>query len=564
VAGPRRVRGVAQPLGPMFRLPAALDAQLQVDAGLSFVEYMVLAMLSESPGRSRRMSELAALTGTSLSRLSHLAACLHSKVCSPDHSATVEVPPLRGASMSHLPRQSLSIAGLGTLLTLVAFTAPLSTLNATAAALDADVAGRTWILSSISIGLAAALLSAGTIADDFGRRRTFIVGMVILAVGSIVSALVSDVTVFVLARVMQGVGGAAVVASSLGIIAHAYAPGPERAKASGVWGASVGAGIAIGPLMSAGLEESLSWRAAYWVVAIAAIGLAVGARLVVDESRSPDPKGLDLVGTLVLAAGMSSLLAALVEGRQGWTEPAVLALGAAAIILLVVFVAVEARGSAPMLDLKLFGQPRFVAATTAAFTTGMGLIALFSFMPGFVGIALGISALDAAFLLFVWSGTSVVTALLARHLPARIPGQVELGVGLIGIAAGQLVLLGVSESSSWTRFLPGLLVTGLASGVVNAALGREAVASVSAGRGGMGSGANNTARYVGSAIGVTIVAVIATRPRAGSPLADLVHGWNVAVVVTAAISLLGGLVVLACFERTPHRRHAAKKESIHD
>jgi MFS family permease len=465
--------------------------------------------------------------------------------------------------MTQPARHSLFVAGLGTLLILAAFTTPLSTLNATATALDTGVAGRTWILSSMSIGLAAALLSSGTIGDDFGRRRTFITGMVVFAAGSITCAIVPDITIFVLARVLQGIGGAAVVASSLGMIAHAYAPGPARAKASGVWGASVGAGIAVGPLLSAGLDSSMNWRASYWVVAVVALGLAVGARLMVDESRSHDPKGLDLVGAVLLAAGMASLLAALVEGRQGWTHPIVLVLCAAAVALLLAFAVVEARVNAPMLDLGLFRQPPFIAATTAAFTTGMGVIALFSFMPGFLGIALGISALDAALLLFVWSATSVATALLARHLPASIPGRIELGVGLIAMAVGQLALIGITQSSSWSRFLPGLLITGLANGVVNAALGREAVASVPPGRGGMGSGANNTARYVGSAIGVTIVAVIATRPGPASPVTDLIHGWNSVVALTAGISLLGGLAVLACFPRTSERRHAAQKESVH-
>ena len=158
----------------------------------------------------------------------------------------VEQPP-RVAS------RQLTAAALGTLLTLVAFTAPLSTINSTAATLGAGTAGRTWILSSMSIGLGAALLSTGTVSDDFGRRRTFAAGLLVLAVGSVAAAVAPGTLVFVLARLVQGVGGAAAVASSLGIIAATYPPGPERAAASGVWGASVGAGIAVGPLMTLSL-----------------------------------------------------------------------------------------------------------------------------------------------------------------------------------------------------------------------------------------------------------------------------------------------------------------------
>ncbi|GGF10384.1 MFS transporter [Williamsia phyllosphaerae] len=447
------------------------------------------------------------------------------------------------------PRTTLAVSALGTLLVLVAFTAPLSTLNVTATALDADVSGRTWILSSMSIGLAAALLSAGTISDDFGRRRTLTIGLLVIAVGSIVGVLVPDVLVFVLTRVLVGVGGAAVIASSLGIIAHTFPPGPQRAAASGVWGASVGAGIAIGPLLSALLEKADSWHDAYWALAAASILLAVAAERLVPESRTEHPRGLDLPGALLFAGGIATLLAGLVEGRQGWAEPVVIMLLVASVVLLAAFVAVEHRSATSMLDLSLLRSPAFGAATLAAVAIGAGAIALMSYMAGFLGAALGISAMGSALMLFAWSGTSVVTALLARRIPASVSGRVQLAVGLLGVAIGLAALTGIDENSGWVRFLPGLLFAGIATGMVNANLGREAVASVPAGRGGMGSGANNTARYLGSAVGVTIVAVIGARPGPGSAVEDLIAGWNVAAVVTAVISALGGLVVFALHRR---------------
>jgi len=285
------------------------------------------------------------------------------------------------------------------------------------------------------------------------------------------------------------------------------------------------------------------------VLGVAALLVAVAARLLVDESRSHQPRGLDIWGAVLLAAGMSSLLAALVEGREGWARSEVIGLFVAAVVLLALFVEVESRGASSMLDLSLLREPAFAAATVAAFATGAGAIALLAYMSGFLGAALGITPTGAALLLLAWSLTSVVTALLARHIPAHVPGRVQLGVGLIAVAIGQFALFGVNEDSTWLKFVPGLLFAGIASGVVNAALGREAVASVPPGRGGMGSGANNTARYVGAALGVTVVAVLAARPGPGSPTADLIHGWNVAAIVTAVISVVGGLVVLACRPR---------------
>ena len=294
----------------------------------------------------------------------------------------------------------------------------------------------------------------------------------------------------------------------------------------------------------------LYWRAAYWVLGLAALVVAVVALRAVAESRSEHRQPLDLPGLVLLAGGMSALLAALVEGRHDWTSPIVLALAVGAAVLLGAFVLVERRTAAPMLDLGLFRHPPFVAATVAALATGGGIIALLSYLSGFVGLALHVPALGAAALMLLWSVTSVVTALLARRIPARVSGRAQLAAGLVGVAVGQLGLWHLSPGDGWQRFVPGLLVAGVASGVLNAALGREAVASVPPGRGSVGSGANNTARYVGSALGVTVVSVIAA---ATSP-EGLVDGWNRAVLVTAAVSLVGALVVLAARERVAAQR----------
>lgn len=446
-----------------------------------------------------------------------------------------------------MPRRQLTVAALGTFLSLVCFTLPVAALNPIAASLGSGGSGRTWILSSMSIGLGAALLSTGTLSDDFGRRRTFETGLLVLVVGAVASALASGTLVFVLARVVQGLGAAAVIASSLGIIAVCFPPGPERAAASGVWGAGVGAGIAVGPLLSSGLDAVHTWRDAYGVLAVAALAVAVVARRQVEESRSAEGRRLDVPGVLLLASGMSALLAALVEGRQDWSAPPALGLGAAAVLLLAGFVAVEGRSRMPMLDLTLFRHPPFVAATLAALATGAGVIALMSYLSGFLGLALHESALTAALLLLLWSATSIVTALLARRIPATVSGRTQLAGGLLGVAVGQALTLGVGTGSTWAHFVPGLFVAGVASGVLNAALGREAVASVPPGRGSVGSGANNTARYVGSAVGVTVVAVIGTRTP--TP-AGLVAGWDHAAVFAVAVSVLGALVVFASRDRS--------------
>ncbi|GAB3882452.1 MFS transporter [Terrabacter terrigena] len=436
------------------------------------------------------------------------------------------------------------MAAVATVLALVAFTAPLATVGSVATAVGADVGGRTWILSSMGIGLGAALLTAGAFADDRGRRRVLVAGLVVLSASSIAAALAGSTLAFVLARVAQGVGAAAVVAASLGLVAHWFEPGSARAAASGVWGASVGAGIALGPLLASSLDRWATWREVYWLLAVAALGLAVLAQRGLEETRSHERCPLDVPGALLLALATVTFLAALVEGRTGWARPDVLVLLGVAAVAAVAFAVVEARVAAPMVDPALLRNGRFVAATVAGLATGAGIIGLLSFLPGFLALALGLAPTTAAVLFLTWSGTSVAFALVARRLPASWSGRRQLAGSLVVVAIGQLALSGLTPGESWVRFVPGLLVAGIGSGVLNAALGREAVASVPPGRGGMGSGANNTARYLGSSVGVTVVSVlVAAHASSGAGAAGLVSGWNAAACVTAGVSLAGAAVV---------------------
>ena len=376
-------------------------------------------------------------------------------------------------------RRTLLSASFGTLVAMIAFTAPLSTLNPTVAGLDAGAAGRTWILSSMSIGLGAFLLTAGRVADDYGRRRTFVAGALLLAAGALAAAVANDVVVFVLARVVQGIGGAALIAASLGMLAVTFPDPRRRARATGVWGASLGAGIAVGPLLSSGLTLLGSWRDVYVVVVAAGVVLAATARGC-RESRAAEGARLDLPGVALLALGMSGLLAGLAEGREGWARPLVIGLLVAGVVLLAGFVAAELRSDHPMIDLGLFRRPAFAAVTLAAVANGVGVIALLSYLSGFLGVAYGRSAWSAAWLMLAWSAPSVVTALAARRLPERWTGRSRMAGALTLMGVGLAMLAGLSAGSGLIRFVPGLVVAGVGSGFLNAALGRESVASVPA------------------------------------------------------------------------------------
>jgi MFS family permease len=440
--------------------------------------------------------------------------------------------------------RTLAIAAYGTLVVLTIFAAVVTTVADSARTLHTTVAGTTWELSGMSLGLAIALLTVGALADDFGRRRVLVISAGMLAATSALGALAPATGVLVAARVLQGVAGAGVIAASLGSIGHAFPAGAHRTHATGVWAAAVGGGIALGPLLGAGMAASLGWRSSFWLEAAAAAAL-VPAALTLPESRATSARGIDLPGAAALAAAMGLLTAGLVEGRSSWSGATTIVLLAAGALLLAAFALIELRRSSPMLDLRMFAERRFIASIAGALFTGVAVIGLMSFSAPVMQSALHISVVGSAAVLATWSGTSMAVALGARRLPARLSSPTRLALGLVLCAAGELALTGIDASATWRRLVPGLIVAGTGSGIANAALGRLAVESVPRERAGVGSGANNTARYLGGAAGVALVVAISSSAGAH----DLAHGWSVAAAVSAALCAVGALVALAC--RTP-------------
>ncbi len=440
---------------------------------------------------------------------------------------------------------TLAVASIATALVLIVFTVPLTTLTGTAHALGAGPGAQAWILSAMSVGAASGLLGSGAIGDDYGRRRTFLAGTIVLAIASVLGALAPNAFVLIVARVAQGLGGAAILACSLGLIGQTYS-GQALARATGIWGAALGAGVAVGPILASELANLGGWVAPYWYSAAGALALAVSGRLLLTESAATRPRHIDVPGTALLGLGMAALLAGFTQSRTGWDQTSVFVLVIGGLTMLAGFVAVEHRIASPMLDLSLFRRADFAGATIAALASGAGVLSLMSLIPVILERAMGVDTMTTAFVLLAWSATSAVTAIGVRWLP--MPPRTLLIGGLIGCAAGQIAVYGLHPGNSIIRLLPGMLLAGAANGVLNAALGRQAVASVPADRTAMGSGANNTARYVGSATGLTICALLITHTGTISGTAGLLAGWNNAVLVTVGFSLLGTLAVFIARE----------------
>ncbi|NLU66584.1 MFS transporter [Streptomyces sp. HNM0574] len=442
-------------------------------------------------------------------------------------------------------RAVLAATGTATFVALMNYTAPMLTLPGMGASFGAGPSGQAWLINGIALGLAAVLLVAGGLADDHGRKRVFVTGAFGLAVTAALGAAAGSTLAFTLARVAQGAASAALIASSLGLIAHAFPAGPGRNRATGIWGAALSGGIAFGPVAAAGLA-AVDWRLVYAVYAAAMLAVGGYAARALTESRgAPGARGRpDLGGALLLGLSAAALLAALTLGRDGWLRPAVGVLLLAGAVLGAGFVLVERRVSAPLLDLALFRRPSFLVATSGALFTGLGVIGLFSYLPALLRQTMGLPALGSAWLLCLWSATALLVALQVRRLPAAFTARRQLALGFALAAAGTLTMLGVPGSGSWPALLPGFLLAGAGSGLLNAALPRLAVESVPADRASMGSGANNTARYIGSAMGVSLAMVVASSAHGTDPAA-LAQGTDRALLTGAALMVLGAVTALA-------------------
>ncbi|MFF3836192.1 MFS transporter [Streptomyces sp. NPDC001930] len=498
----------------------------------------------------------------------------------PASTAHTPAPPhdLRGRTRTR-PGATLAVTAAATTVALMNYTAPMLTLPDMAAAFGTPASARAWLLNGTPLGLAVLLLVAGSLADAHGRRRVFLLGTLALGLTTALGAFAGSTATFTAARIAQGAASAAVLAGSLGLLAQAYPAGRDRIRATGIWGASVSAGIALGPLL-AGALSLVDWRLTYEVLGAAALVTAgAGARLLPTDraarllptdraarllptdraarllptDRAAERTGRsgtrpDIAGATALGLALAALLTALTLGRDGWLRPQVGLLLLASLALTALFVLVEHRSRTPMVDLALLRRPAFLASTLGALFTGLAVIGLFSVVPALLqgggagsGAGAGMSPLGAAWLFVLWSGTAFVVALQARRLAGRLSAPYQLALGFVLSAAGVLALLGGLEgpAGSWPRLLPGLLVAGAGSGLLNAALPRLAVDSVPPERAAMGSGANNTARYIGSSAGVALMLALAT---AGT-------GPDTAVLVSAALALTGAGLTLALGRR---------------
>jgi EmrB/QacA subfamily drug resistance transporter len=381
-----------------------------------------------------------------------------------------------------------------------------------------------WVIDAYALTLAALVLTAGSLADRLGRRMVFAAGLAIFTVASLLCALAADPTVLNLARAVQGVGGAAMFAVSLALVAQEFAAGRERGMAMGIYGATIGVAVAIGPLVGGALTDSLGWESIFYLnVPIGAAALAI-TYFRLRESRDPNATRVDWAGVATFSAALFLLVLALVRGNdEGWGSTLIVSLFAGAGALLAAFLAIERSVREPMLPLGLFRRRAFTGVQLAAFAVSSSLFALFLYLTLYLQNYLGLEPFEAGLRYLPITLASFVAAPIAGALLSRVQARLMLCIALAGVGVGLLLMGGIDAGSEWTTLLGGFLVAGAATGLINPVIADVAVSVVPREQSGMAAGINDTFRQVGVAVGIAVWGAIFVG-RGADKVAELAAG----------------------------------------
>ncbi len=417
---------------------------------------------------------------------------------------------------------TLLAVSLGTFMLLLDITIVTVALPAIQHDLHANFSDLQWVVDAYALTLAALLLTAGSLADLFGRRLLFAIGLAVFTAGSLLCGTATGPLYLIIARSGQGVGGAIMLATSLALLAQAF-QGRDRGVAFAVWGTVVATAVAVGPLLGGVLTTGISWRWIFFVnVPIGVVALAVTIARVV-ESRQEGARRPDWAGFVLFTGALVSLVYGLIRASQtSWTDLGVLLCFAGAAVLAVAFLVAEHLGRHPMFDLRLFRVPAFDGGLVASFAVSASLYSLLLYLVLYLQDALGYSALQAGVRMLVVSGGTFATSALAGRLSARVPPRWLIAPGLLLVGVGLLLMAQLHASSTWMVLVPGFVVAGLGNGITNPPLASTAVGVVEPHRAGMASGINNTFRQVGVATGIAALgSIFATRQ--ASDLAAALH-----------------------------------------
>jgi EmrB/QacA subfamily drug resistance transporter len=414
-----------------------------------------------------------------------------------------------------------------------------------------------WTVNAYALTFAVLMLTGGKLADFFGRRRIFLLGLAIFTASSLACGLATSGEMLISARTVQGIGAALMMPATLSIISATFPP-HQRGMAIGIWAGVSAMALAIGPLIGGLITEHVDWSWIFFVnVPIGVLGLVVG-RLVIRESRdtSADQR-LDLPGLAASAIGLFALTFALIEANAyGWSDPLIVGLFALSAVALAAFVWLEARQRSPMLDLSLFRSPTFAGANVVALLVTLAMFGVFFFMSLYMQNILGYSATKTGAVFLPMTILIILIAPIAGKSSDRVGSRWLMTAGMSCLAVSLLVFSRLGLESGFWDIFPGLVVGGFGMALVMTPMTAAVLGSVPVEKSGVGSGVLNTFRQVGGALGIAVMgAIVAAHVDLTSGRPDpaaFIDGFQRALQVSAVFAVLGAVIALATVRKHRH------------
>jgi EmrB/QacA subfamily drug resistance transporter len=419
-----------------------------------------------------------------------------------------------------------------------------------------------WIVNAYTLVFGGFLLLGGRAGDLLGRKRLFLVGLLIFTVASLLDGLASTHGTLVGARALQGFGAALIAPAALSIIATTFAEGAERAKALGVWAAIAIGGSAVGLILGGVLTQYFSWPWIFYVnVPVGVSGFLLSLRWIPESRQEVEHRSYDLAGAATVTGGLMALVYAIVDAQSaGWGSAKTLGFFAAAVVLLAGFVAVELRAKAPLVRLSIFRIRSLLTANIAILLAMSGMFAMFFFNTLYLQRVLGYGPLKAGLAFLPLSAGVMVSATLASRFAPRIGVRPIAAVGLLLAAAGLVLLARLPVHGSYAAdVLPAIVVAALGMGAVFMPLTLMATTGLDDQDQGLASGLFNASQQIGGALGLAVLSTLATSQTSsagGSPAHALIVGFHWAFAA-GAVLMVAALVVMTALLR---RHHVARIE----
>jgi EmrB/QacA subfamily drug resistance transporter len=447
---------------------------------------------------------------------------------------------------------------LGTFMLLIDVTIVNVALPDMAGDLKTSFSSLQWVVDAYALTLAALVLGTGSIADLVGHRRAYVAGLALFAVSSLACGLAPNSGALIAARAVQGVGAAAMFATTFALLNSNYT-GRDRGTAYGMWGAVSGASAAIGPIIGGLLTEWISWRWIFFVnlpVSVIAIALCL---TVLKDANDPVRSRVDVAGMVTFTAAAAAATYGLIRANEyGWSAPGTWGTLVASVVLLAVFVVIEQRTDHAMLDLALMRNRSFVGILLAGLLLTFAAFASFTYVSIWLQSVLGLSPIQAGLTGLPLSIAAFgVSAAIGRFLHGNRPGPI-IGGGLLFIGVGGLISgVLVHGSASWPALIPGFILAGIGVGLATPTLGSAAMGAVPPQRGGMAAGAVNTARQLGFAFGIAALgSVFATKAQ------DVLTDRHIPNPAAVAQALAGGQAQ-ALLHGAPAQARGALDSALH-